>query len=72
MPRTVGEDFCHSTVRDPMQEEPGAGTEKYATRKQEGQINRQSKVGERCEQRVACYYDSSAVKVVRLDWKFML
>lgn len=55
-----------------MQEKPGAGTEKYATRKQEGQINRQSKVGERCEQRVACYYDSSAVKVVRLDWKFML
>jgi len=38
---------CHSTERDPLQQKPSAGIEKYMTTKHEGQIDQQIEVGER-------------------------
>lgn len=43
---------CLSRVRDPLQQKPGAGIEKYPIREQEAQIDKLSEVGERSKQRV--------------------
>ena len=45
---------CHSRVRDPLLQNPGAGKRQYATREHEDLIYQQSEVVEKSEQRLAC------------------
>jgi len=45
---------CHSRARDRLQQKPGAGIKKYITQEQEDQIDQQSEVVQRNEQRVDC------------------